>query len=537
MQNAYSILISKLRAFTQKYYQNLLLRGLIVSFSMLAIAFILFALIEYYGQFGTLTRSILFWSFTSLSSCILIVWILIPILKLIKLSKRLSDEGAAKIIGKHFPDVADKLLNVIQLKQQSTGNLDLLEASINQKSLDLKPIPFVSAINFLENKRYLKYALIPIFIFGGLILADSEEIITASSARIIDYKTEYIPPAPFEFSIENKNLECIQHQDYKIIIKLLGAEIPTNTYLELNGLPIKMKKMANHQFEYTFTNIQKSKDFKFNAGGLYSKSYKLNVLAAPSLVNFKLSLDYPYYTHKKDEILENIGEVLIPEGTKATWEFSTENTENFAILWDSTKLESIQEKEGTFSFSKTAKKTTNYTLLPSNEYVNTLDSVTYLFKVLKDGYPIVDASEVVDSTVLKTRYFKGEIKDDYGFTKLQFVIKKTNNNWDSIVPLEFNKDLNLDNFFFVFDMSTMKLKGDDALEYYFEVYDNDGINGAKKSQSRNFEFKAPSKEEIQKQQAEKTDEPKKSLEENVELAKELQEEFEELRRKLLDKWE
>ena len=537
MQNAYTLLISKLRAFTQKYYQNLLLRGLMVSFSLLAIGFILFAFLEYYGRFGTLTRSFLFWSFTTISTCILIVWVANPILKLVKLGKRLSDEEAAKIIGKHFPDVADKLLNVIQLKQQNSKNYDLLEASINQKSLDLKPIPFVSAINFLENKRYLKYALLPIFIFGGLILADSEDIITESSARIIDYKTAYIPPAPFQFIIADENLECIQHQDYKIILKLLGEDIPTNTYLELNGLPIRMKKLADHQFEYTFTNIQKSKDFKFNAGGLYSKSYKLNVSAAPSLVNFKLSLNYPNYTHKKDEVLENIGEVLIPEGTKANWEFSTENTEEFTILWDTTKLATTQSSKHTFSFSKTAKKTTNYTLLPSNEHVSTLDSVTYLFKVLKDGYPIVDVSEVVDSTVLKTRYFKGEIKDDYGFTKLQFVIKKTNNNWDSIVPVEFNKDLNLDNFFFVFDMSPMNLKVDDALEYYFEVYDNDGINGAKKSQSRNFEFKAPSKEEIQKQQAEKTDELKKSLEENVELAKELQEEFEELRRKLLDKKE
>ncbi|MFT4877854.1 MAG: hypothetical protein ACI8XY_000819, partial [bacterium] len=126
MQNAYTLLISKLRAFTQKYYQNLLLRGLMVSFSLLAIGFILFAFLEYYGRFGTLTRSFLFWSFTTISTCILIVWVANPILKLVKLGKRLSDEEAAKIIGKHFPDVADKLLNVIQLKQQNSKNYDLL---------------------------------------------------------------------------------------------------------------------------------------------------------------------------------------------------------------------------------------------------------------------------------------------------------------------------------------------------------------------------------------------------------------------------
>ena len=537
MQNAYTLLISKLKAFTQKYYTNLLLRGLIVSFSMLAIGFILFALLEHYGRFGTTIRSILFWSFTAISTCIIIVWVVFPILKLIKISKQLNDEEAAKIIGKHFPDVADKLLNVIQLKQQKTGNLSLLEASINQKALDLKPISFVRAVNFLENKRYLKYAFIPVLIFGGLLLAGSDEIITESSARILDYKTDYIPPAPFQFTITNKRLECVQHQDYKITLNLQGEEIPTEAFIELNGLPIKMKKQANHQFEYTFTNIQKSRDFKFNAGGLYSKEYKINVLAAPSLINFKLKLDYPRYTQKTDEELENIGEVLIPEGTKATWNFTTENTEDFSVLWGDKNLVASQKTNNSFSFSKNATESTSYTLLPSNKHVSTIDSVKYLFKVIKDGFPIVDVSEVVDSTHLKMRYFKGEIKDDYGFSKLQFVINKTNNNWDSVISLDFNKDLNLDNFFFVFDMSPMQLREDDALEYYFEIYDNDAINGAKKSQSRNFEFKAPSKDELQKQEAKKTDELKKNLEENVQLAKELQEEFEELRMKLLDKKE
>jgi len=537
MQNAYSLLISKLRAFTQKYYQNLLLRGVLVSFSIVAIGFIVLAFMEYYGRFGTLTRSVLFWSFISLSICTIIAWVIIPILKLVKLGKRLSDEEAAKIIGTHFPDVADKLLNVIQLKQQSSGNLDLLEASINQKSIDLKPIPFSRAVNFLENKRYLKYVLIPIFICGGLLIADSEEIITESSARILDYKTEYIPPAPFDFIIENDSLECVQHQNYKVSLRLYGSEIPSNAYLELDGLPIKMQRLADHKFEYTFTNIQKSKNFKFNAGGLYSENFKLNVLAAPSLAHFSLKLDYPYYTHKKDETLENIGEVLIPEGTKVVWNFTTENTEAFSILWNEEKIDATSTEDNTYSFSKTARETSSYTLLPSNKYVNSLDSVSYIFKVLKDGYPIIDASEVIDSTQLKTLYFKGDIKDDYGFTKLQFVIKNINNNWDSIVPIAFAKSLSVDNFFFVFDMNSMDFNGEESLEYYFEVYDNDGFNGAKKSQSRSFEFKTPSKDELQKQEAEKTDELKKNLEENVELAKELQEEFEELRRKLIDKEE
>ena len=537
MQNAYSILINKLRAFTKKYYQNLLIKGLILCFSTLSLGFIALALLEHYGQFGIDIRTTLFWTFTLLSTSIFFILVIYPLLKLLKLGKQLSDTDAAKIIGKHFPNVADKLLNVIQLKQQHTSNLALLEASINQKALELKPIPFVRAVNFSDNKRFLKYALIPLFIFGGLYIADSEEILTESSTRIINYNTEYIPPVPFKFNILNEKMDCIQHQDYKLNVQLVGNEIPTDAYLELNGLPIKMKKLANHTFEYNFNNIQKSLNFKVNAAGVYSKTYALKVLPAPSLINFDISLDYPDYTGKKDESFKNIGELLIPEGTVVKWDFYTENTEYFDILWGEQKEQLKIVSANQFHLFKRAKFTTKYTLLPRNQEVATIDTVNYLFNVIKDGYPIIDASEIIDSTQLKLRYFKGQIKDDYGFDKLQFVIKKLNNNWDSIVSIDIENNINLDNFFFVFDMTGMSLSEEESLEYFFEVYDNDAVNGSKKSQSRVFEFTPPSIEELQEQQAKKTDELKKELEENVELAKELQEEFEELRMKLLNKEE
>ena len=119
-------------------------------------------------------------------------------------------------------------------------------------------------------------------------------------------------------------------------------------------------------------------------------------------------------------------------------------------------------------------------MLPFNSDVQTLDSVNYNFKVVKDGFPIVDVSEVVDSTSLKTRYFQGQIKDDYGFRKLQFVIKNPNNYWDSIVPVKIDTATNIESFFFVFDINTTQIKEGESLEYYFEVYDNDGVNGSKK---------------------------------------------------------
>ena len=537
MQDAYSILINKLSAFTQKYYQNQLIRGVVLCFTTVALGFIVFAVLEHYGRFGVITRTILFWAFVLLSTLILCLLVFRPLFKLAKLGERLSDDQAAKIIGRHFHDVSDKLLNVIQLKKQSQGNLALIEASIKQKVNELRPVPFLNAIRFSENKRYIKHALVPLFIFAGLYASDSEELITESSARIIDYKTEYIPPKPFEFTLLNDNLVCIQHQNYIISVQLRGKEIPSDAYIELDGQPIKMKKKENHIFEYNLVNVQKSQIFKINAGGFYSEHHQLKVLPAPSLVSFELSVDYPSYTGKESQRIENTGELLAPEGSKVQWDFFTENTDTFNVLWGEKLLRTQKTSKNHFSFFRTAKASLNYTLLPYSTDVQTLDSVSYNFKVVKDGFPVVDVSEVVDSTALKTRYFQGQIKDDYGFRKLQFVVKNQNNNWDSIVPIKINTSTNIESFFFVFDLKSTQINQGESLEYYFEVYDNDAINGPKKSQSRTFEFNAPTEEEIQQQQEAKTKSLKKQLEQNIQLAKELQEDFEDLRMKLLNKEE
>ena len=69
-----------------------------------------------------------------------------------------------------------------------------------------------------------------------------------------------------------------------------------------------MKKVEAQLFEYDLINVQKSLTFKLYAGGLYSETYRLNVLPSPSLVSFELRIDYPTYTGKENQFRKH-GEV------------------------------------------------------------------------------------------------------------------------------------------------------------------------------------------------------------------------------------
>ena len=133
MQSNYDILIKKLNTFIREYYKNLIIRGFIYSALSMCAILILFVVVEHFSFFNGLIRSILFWSYCAATISIVVKYIASPTIKMLKLSPSLTHEAAAKIIGTHFKDVADKLTNILELKSVSSGSEALINASINQK--------------------------------------------------------------------------------------------------------------------------------------------------------------------------------------------------------------------------------------------------------------------------------------------------------------------------------------------------------------------------------------------------------------------
>ena len=152
IMEGYKNIEDKLHQFANKYYTNELIKGsiLFLSLGCLYLFFTLF--LEYFFWLKPTARTFLFWLFIVVELFLLIKFIMIPISKLIGFRKGISLQQSSKIIGSHFPEVQDKLLNVLQLKE-NVNNSDLILASINQKSEELAPIPFLKAVDFKQNKK------------------------------------------------------------------------------------------------------------------------------------------------------------------------------------------------------------------------------------------------------------------------------------------------------------------------------------------------------------------------------------------------
>ena len=204
--SSFKIIKKKLEQFIKRYYTNELIKGAILFFAIGLLYFLVTLFIEYVLWLEPTGRTFLFWLFVLVEVVLFIKFIAVPLAKLFKLQKGINHEKASLIIGKYFPEVNDKLLNVLQLKV-SKDQSELLLASIEQKSTTLKPIPFQLAINFKKNTKYLKYAAIPLVILLISFLSGKINWFSDSYKRVVNYQTAYEPPAPFQFFIVNDKLQ------------------------------------------------------------------------------------------------------------------------------------------------------------------------------------------------------------------------------------------------------------------------------------------------------------------------------------------
>jgi len=520
----FEIIQNKLEQFIKKYYTNELIKGAILFFAIGLLYFLFTLFIEYMLWLSSIGRTILFWIFIVVELALFVRFIALPLAKLFKLQQGINYENASEIIGNHFPEVNDKLLNVLQLKQSSHQS-DLLLASIEQKSNELKPIPFKLAVNFKHNTKYLKYAAIPLLIILVSYVSGKMNWFSDSYERVVNYQTAYEPPAPFQFFVVNNSLQAIENKEFKLIITTEGEVSPEDVQIAFNNENYFLKKLGSGEFEYTFTQPKTNINFRVFANNVTSKDYTLEVVQTPSLLGFDMVLDYPSHTHKKDEVLKNTGNATIPQGTKVTWKLNTKSTSEVAFVdEDSTYL--FSGNDNAYDLSKRLYKSTDYSIKTSNEDLKDYESLAFSIDVIRDAHPELTVQMKQDSMDIETLYFYGQTSDDYGLRKLQLVYYPTNEEAQKeALDIPIGKGT-FDEFINVFPDNLNLIDGT-SYELYFEVFDNDAIHNFKSTKSSVFTYRKLTQDEIQDNQLQEQNETiedlNKSLDKLDEQDKELKE--------------
>ncbi|MBO3096767.1 DUF4175 family protein [Gelidibacter pelagius] len=527
MLNNFKSIQSKLEQFIRRYYTNDLLKGAILFFAI-GLLYLLFTLfLEYVLWLGPTARAILFWVFVAVELGLFVRFIVWPLSKLFKLQKGIDYEEASYIIGKHFPEVSDKLLNVLQLQKNSEQS-ELLLASIEQKSAELKPVPFKLAINFNRNVKYLKYAAIPVLILLFTFITGHFNSFSDSYERVVNYKTAYEPPAPFQFFVVNEELQAIENKDFKLVVKTAGSLVPENAQIHYAGETYFLRQTDPGSFEYIFPQLKNAVSFTLSANKVVSKTYQLRVVNVPTLVNFEMVLDYPAYTNRVDETLKSTGNTTIPEGTKVTWKINTKAT-NQVVMYANDTLQFDLKTNDTFEISKQLFSRLDYNIATSNESLKDYENLAYSIQVIKDAYPELNIKVVRDTIDNQSLYFYGQASDDYGLSKLQLVYYPIDNEEDKKIESIPIAPSNFEEFVSAFP-NNLQLKEGSTYELYFQVFDNDAIHKFKSVKSAVFTYRKLTEDEEELKQLKEQSETIKNLDNSFEKMKLQEKQLEELSR-------
>lgn len=460
---------------------------------------------------------------------------IIPVLKLISFGKRINRYQAAEIIGSFFPEISDRLKNTLQLKDSldsNEGNIELLRASVAQRSETLNVVSFSNAINYQENKKYLKY-LLPVFLLFSAVYYFAPNWVLEGTERVVNYTEEYKPKAPFTFHLQNTNLQIEEGQDFKVVIRLKGSEFPEQVYLISESGKFLMEKTAKNEFTVWLKKVKNTTQFYVQGNEFFSPKYTLNVIGKAVIGKFQAKLIYPKYLGKNPELIQNSGDLTVPEGTSIEWTVQTKNTEFVDFIFNGVSQRNIKNP---FTIQKIIKDASRGKIEFSNSVTKKIDSTSFLISVIKDAFPSIQVEEFSDSIKDGIRYFSGQVADDYGLNSLNFVYTvysenaKPRSNTLKVKPVN-GTQLGFD---FAVDFRRENVKLKDRIEYYFIVGDNDGVNGSKFTKSQTYTYELPTLEELNDEREKDQAELQKEMNDIINKTQDFQNKVEKLKKEMMN---
>ena len=485
-------LIGKIEQFVKKYYFNRLVQGVLIGAVLWMVFYLLVNALEYFSWFSSKVRFVLLLLLLLGSAFVLVYYFGIPLVNLIRFRKKMSVEQAALMIGRFFPDIQDKLLNTLQLSNDyiTDSSNELLLATIEQRTQQLRPVRFTDAVDLKGNLRYL-WLFLGLLLVVVLLVVFLPRFAVHPTQRIIHYEQEFEKPLPFQVQLSQEAIETHQGADVSFSIHVEGTHIPDAFYVKSSmGQQLFTKNTVN-DYSYTFKNLYHDLSFQVVGGDYVSKPVAVTVHPNPVLLSYRCQVSYPAYIHRPSEAFEGKTRLLVPQGSRLEFLFSTRDCDSVFIRRDSV-LECLPLTSGEAAYAFVAANSCAFDFFCRNFWSSRFDPMHFTVDVLPDAYPDIRV-ESFDEDLSTVVYFSGLLADDYGFTKLNFnALVKSPVERKIILPVVFDRSSSRTSFFYHFDMDSLGILPGQDLEVYFEVWDNDGFHGPKSKRSETFTYFKPS---------------------------------------------
>ncbi|MGH2567477.1 MAG: DUF4175 family protein, partial [Bacteroidota bacterium] len=450
----------------------------------------------------------------ALGGLALVSWLVLrPVLRLMGVLRSFDNFTLAEGVGALFPNVRDRLLNLLQLHREITDGTslyspELIDASFQDLGENIRGLDFRQTVNrSIIGRSAQWFALTSVGVV--LLIAGLHTPLFGAADRLLHFTRDYIRPAQYQFEVYPGNQEVVKGASVEVSVLVHSA---TAEPIPANHLQLQTRLEGQARFEEArlrpdsagifralLSSIRGNTDYYVQLEDVQSAMFRLSVTDRPVLKSVQVRLDYPAYTKLPPRMQEEfVGDVTALAGTRVSLRGAASKSlkSGRIVFGDGASLPlALRGEQFSASFSLKSETTYFVEIQDTEELVN-LDPIKYRLNVIPDEAPTIAVTQPgrnVDVAGKDALPLVVQVKDDFGFSRLRVGYKLIHSRYEQPaadytflslpLPSESGTQFEVP---YRWDLRKLSLVPEDVVEYFAEVFDNDVVSGPKSARSQMY---------------------------------------------------
>lgn len=347
--------------------------GLVLTLGIIAAVWLLSAALEAGLWMDPTPRLVLVGIIGTSVAALVVYYLLRPLLQLIGLLASPSEEAVARRIGAHYPEVSDRLVNVLQLAEGRRTNAPapLVDHAVRALGEDVQTVEFEQIEDFSRARRASRLASLPLIGLLVFLMAAPSTFLGASE-RLLSPRTTFERPAPFQLHVEPGDADLVRGDSLRITVRATGRQFPETVTLSTRHEgeevvdAVDLKADSAGVFHHTVMNVRQSLRYRVEARPVASRWYAAAVTARPLVRSLQVALTPPAYTDLPQRRLDpNVGDLAALPGTRVDLDVGLGGpaVDEALIAFDDGSYDTLAVEDGTASGRFTLQREGTYRLV------------------------------------------------------------------------------------------------------------------------------------------------------------------------------
>ncbi|HUF11156.1 MAG TPA: DUF4175 family protein [Rhodothermales bacterium] len=547
-------MLARRMTFGQLLYGSALFLGLICAGILLAVG------LEALLWMAPTPRTIIFWISAIVAAAAAAILLGPPLASLIGVRPGPDDETVAKAVGRTFPEVADRLLDLLQLAsgRRSEAPEPLVDAAVVQLSRKVDSVDYLEVERFDDFRRASRLARWPLIGLAAFVLVWPGTFGSAAK-RMMAPGTSFLRPAPFEIVVEPGDVRLVKGDSLLIQVRLVGSAVHDDVMLSMRrpgenrAEIVSLRQGENGAYAHLIPSVRDGFQYFVEAERVASPTYRVDVSGRPFVRSMQMTLIPPAYTGLPvKELATDAGDVSAVVGStiEMALDLGGEDINRGELVFDEAAAIPVDLDGLKAAASFRVVGDDRYrVVLTSSSGVTNERPIEYRIRAVRDQRPSIfvldpaPASEFEDGLDVD---ISARITDDFGFSGLSLYYRLAESRFGdpqetfTRLPLPKPVARELDqqvDYRWALSEAGLDLVPGDVITFYLEVADNDAVSGFKVTTSGLHTIRFPSLTDRFEAVDEQQNDLERALENLLNESDEIKESFQALRDELRRKQE